>query len=123
ARHELHHDEEHVLLLFRREDRDDVRMIEACQEARLAQQLAEIDALLVRDLQRDFLVDPGVFRQVDGAEPAAANRLENLVLADNLTAEEHPRRSIAPAIRARWPTRTEVLRSRGARKVRLHSTP
>src|SRR5262249_27623159 len=69
------------------------------------------------------LVDPGVFRQVDGAEPAAANRLENLVLADNLTAEEHPRRSIAPAIRARWPTRAEVLRSRGARTVHLHSTP
>ena len=49
ARHELHHDEEDVLLLLRREDRDDVRMIERGEQPRLAQQLAEVDALLVRE--------------------------------------------------------------------------
>ena len=46
-------------------------------------------ALLVRNLERDFLVDPGVFGQIDGAEAAAAERREDAVLADGLTAEEH----------------------------------
>ena len=89
ARHELHHDEEDVLLLFSRQDRDDVGMIEAGEEPRLAKQLAEVDALLVRNLQRDLLVDPGVFGEIDRAEPAAADRREDLVLADDLTAEKH----------------------------------
>src|SRR5262247_4120053 len=86
ARHELHHDEEDVLLLLRREDRDDVGMIERREEPRLAQELAEVDALLVRNLERDLLVDPRVFREIDRAEPTAADRLQNLVLADDLTA-------------------------------------
>ena len=89
ARHELHHDEEDVLLLLRGQDRDDVGMIEAGEQPRLAQQLAEVDALLVRNLERDFLVDPGVFREVDRAEAAAADRREDLVFPDDLTAEEH----------------------------------
>ena len=63
--------------------------LSAGEEARLAQQLAEIDALLVRDLERDFLVDPGVFGEVDGAEAAAADRRQHLVLADDLAAEKH----------------------------------
>ena len=70
-------------------------MIEAGEQPRLAQQLAEIDALFVRNLERDFLVDPGVFREVDRAEAAAADRREDLVFADDLAAEEHPRASIA----------------------------
>ena len=90
ARHELHHDEEDVVLLLRRDDRDDVGMIETGEQPRLAQQLAEVDALLVRNLQRDFLVDPGVFREVDRAEAAAADRRQDLVFPDDLTAEEHP---------------------------------
>src|SRR5581483_2349638 len=96
ARHELHHDEEDVLLLLRGEDRDDVGVIEAGEQTRLAQQLAEVDALLVRHLQRDFLVDPGVFGQVNRAKAAAADRRENLVLPDDLPAEEH-----APSIAVR----------------------
>ena len=63
----------------------------AGEQPRLAQQLAEVDALLVRDLERDFLVDPGVFREVHGAEAAAADRRQDLVLPDDLPAEEHPR--------------------------------
>ena len=70
-------------------------MIEAGEQPRLAQQLAEVDALLVRNLERDLLVDPGVFREVDRAEAAAADRRQDLVLADDLAAEEHLRASIA----------------------------
>src|SRR5262249_26792642 len=92
AGHELHDDEEDVLLFLRRQDGDDVGMIERREEARLAQQLAEVDGLLVRDLERGLLVDPGIFGEVDRAEAAAADRRKNLVLTDDLTAEEHPRR-------------------------------
>ncbi len=88
--HELHHDEEDVVLFLRRDDRDDVRMVERGEQPRLAQQLAEVDALFVGNLERDFLVDPGVFREVDRAEAAAADRRENLVFPDDLIAEEHP---------------------------------
>ena len=91
AGHELHHDEEDVLLLLRREDRDDVRVVERREQPRLAQQLAEVEVLFVRDLERDLLVDPGVFREVDGAEAAAADRGQNLVFAQDLSAEEHAR--------------------------------
>ena len=69
--------------------RDDVRVIEGGKQPRLAEQFAEVDALLVRDLERDLLVDPGVVREIDGAEAAASDRLENLVLPDDLPAEEH----------------------------------
>src|SRR5438093_1409594 len=88
---ELHHDEEDVLLLFGSENRDDVRVIERSQQARLAQQLAEVDALLVRHLERDLLVDPGVFREVHRPKAAAADRGQNLVFAQDLSAEEHAR--------------------------------
>ena len=53
------------------------------------QQLAEIERLAVGHLERDLLVDPGVFGQEHRAEPAAAERREDLVLADHLVAEEH----------------------------------
>src|SRR5262249_55416979 len=89
GRNELHHDEEDVLLLFRREDRDDVRMAEARKQPRLAEELAEVDALLVRNLERDLLVDPGVFGEVNRAEASAAQGRQDLVLPDDLTAEEH----------------------------------
>src|SRR5262249_43783394 len=74
ARDELHHDEEHVVLLLGRENRDDVRMIQCGKKARLSQQLAEVDTLLVWNLERDFLVDPRVFCEIDGAEATAADR-------------------------------------------------
>src|SRR5204863_5031198 len=89
ARDELHHDEEKVLLLLGGDDGDDVRMIEAGEEARLPQQLAEIEVLLVRNFECDLLVDPGVFREVDRAETAAAKCREDLVLTDDLPSEEH----------------------------------
>ena len=82
ARHVLHHDEEHVVVALGGEHRDDVRMAERRQQPRLAQQLAEVQVLPVRNLERDLLVDPGVFGEVDGAEPAAAERREDAVLAD-----------------------------------------
>ena len=63
-------------------------MAEAGEQARLAQQLAEVEALPVRNLDRDLLVDPGVLREVDGAEAAAAERRDDLVLAEGLTPEE-----------------------------------
>jgi hypothetical protein len=47
--------------------------------------------LLVRDLDGDFLVNPGVFGEEDAAEPAAAKRRKDSVLADRLTLEEHGR--------------------------------
>ena len=89
ARHVLHHDEEHVVLPLGGQDGDDVRMVEGGEEARLAQQLAEVQVLAVRNLDRDFLVDPGVFGQVDGAEPSAPERRDDAVLSDRLAAEEH----------------------------------
>ena len=70
--HVLHHDEEVVVLLLRREHRHDVRMAHRRQQPRLLQHLAEVEMLLVRNLERDLLVDPGVFGQIDAAETAAA---------------------------------------------------
>jgi hypothetical protein len=92
TRHVLHHDEEEVLLLLGGEDRDDVGMVERGQQARLAEQLAEVDALLVRHLEGDFLVDPRVLGEVHGPEATAADRRLDFVFADDLTAEEHPAR-------------------------------
>ena len=88
ALHVLHHDEEDVVLLLRRGDRDDIGMADAGEQPRLAQQLAEVESLTVRDLDRDLLVDPGVLREVDGAEAAAAERRDDLVLAEGLASEE-----------------------------------
>ena len=86
--HVLHHDEEDVVLLLRGRDGDDVGMADAGEQARLAQQLAEVEALAVRHLDRDLLVDPGVVREVDGTEAAAAERRGDLVLAECLASEE-----------------------------------
>ena len=57
-------------------------------ESRLAQQLAEIDALAMGNLDRDLLVDPGVAREEDGAEAAGAEVGENLVLTHRLAEQE-----------------------------------
>ena len=67
---------------------DDVGMADAGEQARLAQQLAEVQVLAVRDLDRDPLVDPGVLREVHGTEAAAAERSDDPVLAEILTLEE-----------------------------------
>jgi hypothetical protein len=64
-------------------------MVQCGEEARLAQELAEIQILLVRNLEGDLLVDPGVFRQVNRSEASAADRRQTLLLADDLTAEKH----------------------------------
>ena len=74
ALHVLHHDEEDVVLLLGRDDGDDVGMADAGEQSRLAEQLAEVESLAVRDLDRDLLVDPGVVGEVDGTETAAAER-------------------------------------------------
>src|SRR5262245_31549906 len=96
ARHELHHDEEDVLLLLRREDRHDVRMVQAREEAGFPQQLTELDSLLVRNLEGNLLVNPRVVGQVDSAEAPAPNCRKDLVFSDDLTAEEHPRGEYTP---------------------------
>ena len=64
-------------------------MIELSEQPRLVQQLAEVEVLPVRDLDRDLLVDPGVFREIDAAEAAAAERRKDAVLPDGLAAKEH----------------------------------
>ena len=87
AMHVLHDDEEDVVLFFRRGDRDDVRVVHAGEQAWLAQQLAEVHVLTVRNLDRDLLVDPRVLRQVHGAEAAAPERSDDLVLPEVLPFE------------------------------------
>ena len=72
ARHVLHHDEEHIVLFLGGEHGDDVRMTHRGEQPRLLEQLAEVEVLLVRNLERDLLVDPRVFGEVDGTEAAAA---------------------------------------------------
>ena len=89
AGHVLHHDEEHVVLLLGGEHGDDVRVAHRGEQPRLLHHLAEVEVLLVRDLDGDLLVDPGVFGEVDAAEAAAAERRQDAVLPDGLTAEEH----------------------------------
>ena len=42
-------------------------------------------------LMRDALVDPRVFGEIHRAEPAAAERLEDAVLAERLAAKHHSR--------------------------------
>ena len=64
-------------------------MAQRGEQPRLAQQLAEVEVLPVRNLDRDFLVDPGVFRQIDAAEPAASQGRQDAVFPDRLSAKEH----------------------------------
>ena len=92
-------------------------MVERGEQPRLAQQFAEVEALPVRDLDGDALVDPCVFREIDRAEPAAAERLDDAVLAERLAAKHHSRKySSVPRfrrrIRAPELSRGEVLQSR-----------
>ena len=89
ARHVLHHDEKHIVLFFGGQDGDDVRMAEGGEQPRFAQQLAEVEVLAVRNLDRDFLVDPGVFRKIDAAEAAASEGRKDAVFPDGLSAKEH----------------------------------
>jgi hypothetical protein len=88
ARNVLHHDEEDVLFLLRRDDRNDIRMADARQKTRFAQQLPEVEILPVGHLDGDAFVDPGVLREVHRAEPAAAERSDDLVLPERLTLKE-----------------------------------
>ena len=64
-------------------------MVERSEQARLSKQIAEVDVLPVGHLDRDLLVDPGVFGEVNGAESAAAERRQDFVLSDGLTTEKH----------------------------------
>ncbi len=72
TRHVLHDDEEDIILLLGGRDRDDVRVIKAGKQAGFAQQLAEVQVLPVGDLERDLLVEPGVFGEIDRTEATAA---------------------------------------------------
>ncbi len=115
--HELHDDEEDVLLLLGGQDRHDVGMPERREQTRLAQQLAEVDALAVRHFQRDVFVDPGIAGEVHGPEAAAADRGEDFVLADKLSAEKHPGASISNLECGIW--NLEFAKSK--RKFQIHN--
>ena len=84
-------------------------MVERGEQARLAQQLAEVEVLPVRNLDRDLLVDPGVFREVDGAEAAAAERREDAVLPEGLAAEEHLMAVYRSSVTVRLPRAHRML--------------
>ena len=60
----------------------------AGQQARLAQQLPEVESLTVGNLDRDLLVDPGIVSEVDGTESAATERSGDLVFTECLAPEE-----------------------------------
>ena len=85
--HTARNHQENVFLFLRRRDRDDVWMADTGQEPGLPQQLAEIEALTMGDLDRNLLVDPGVLREVNGAESAAAERRDDLVLPQALASK------------------------------------
>ena len=51
----LHHDEEHVVLLLRGRDGDDVGMADAGEQTWFAQQLAEVETLACGTLIATFL--------------------------------------------------------------------
>src|SRR5687768_1623846 len=87
--HVFHDDEEQVRLPVGRDDRHDVRMAQRGEQARLSQQIAEVDVLPVGNFEGDFLVDPRVFGEVHRAESAASERRQDFVLSDDLTSEKH----------------------------------
>src|SRR5688500_10705523 len=43
----------------------------------------------MRNFDRDFLIDPGIFGEVNRAESATAEWREDLVLSNDLAAEKH----------------------------------
>ena len=98
ARDVLHDDEEDAFLLLGGEDRDDVGMAQAAEQAGLVQQLAEVEVLLtVRDLDGDLLVEPRVFGEEDGAEAAAAQRREDSCTCRRVCPRKNTARSITGA--------------------------
>ena len=91
ARDVLHYDEKHAFLFFSSGDANDVRMVERREQPWLSEKLAEIEVLLVRNFDRDTLVDPRVLGEVDGSESSAAEGLENPVFAERLASKHHRR--------------------------------
>ena len=83
----LHHDEEDVFLLFGGRDGDDIGVADAGEQARLSQQFTEVQPLTMRNFDRDLLVDPGVLREVNGTESAAAEWRDDFVFPETLTSE------------------------------------
>jgi hypothetical protein len=99
----LHDDEEHAVHALGGDDAHDVGMVEGGQKARLLQELVEVPALPMRDLDGDLLVDPGIFGQEDGAESAGAQIGKDLVLTNGLSQEEHVGSPRSIASRGRTP--------------------
>src|SRR5687767_12217930 len=64
-------------------------MVQRGEQSRLSKQIAEIDVLPMRNLDGNFLVDPGVFGEVNRAESATAKWRQDFVLSDDLTTEKH----------------------------------
>jgi hypothetical protein len=74
----LHGEEEHVALLARRVDRDDVRVLEARGQLRLEQE-APTEAVVVGELvrqhlDRGFALQVDVLGEIDGAHGASAEK-------------------------------------------------
>src|SRR5262249_8014745 len=89
AGHVLHHDEEHVLRLFGREDAAGGGMFGGARGPRAAQHLYKSAALLGGSFQPPFLSAPLFFGELPPPNPAAADCREDFVLADDLSSEKH----------------------------------
>ncbi len=91
---EPHRDEQAAVRLARVVDRNDVRVVEACGEARLAQEtLAE--ALVVRELldeqlEGDGALEAHVLRPVDLAHATASDESADLVAGDDVSRRDPP---------------------------------
>ncbi len=85
----FHDDEKVVVGLFRGHDANDILVVHRGQKPRFLQQITQLTALLVGDLDREFLIDPSIFDEIDRTEPSAAERLEDLILAELLTKKKH----------------------------------
>ena len=60
------------------------------ENPRLTEQIFELRGLLVRNLERNLGMEPGVLGKEDGTESAAADALTDQVAPDELVLMEHP---------------------------------
>ena len=119
---ELEDDELPPVLLAAVDDRDDVRVRELCDGARLAAEALHIlvvsRVVLMQDLQRDVPLEQGVVRLVDAGHAARADELLDLVPTTDQLAD-HGRETfpklplVTPGLaRSPLPTRRALPRAR-----------
>ena len=79
----LHRDERLSLVCPDVVDGDDVRMLEARGDLRLANEaLADLGVVDAQQLDRDEAIDRGIEREIEHAHPAMAETVPNLITAD-----------------------------------------